>query len=231
MTDTNKLVEELFAAGAHLGHKTNRVYPKAKKYIYTIDNGVSIIDLVKTVEGLEKGLTFISNLATNNKVLLIVVTKRVSSAMAQELCKTNNIAYVTMKWPAGLLTNFDKIIKNAKKLKQMKEEKEKGEWNKFVKHEQVKMTKDMNRLERLYGGLVSLTKLPDALFVIDIKKEKNAVNEGSYMHVPVVAITDTNVNPDLVTYAIPANDDSLTSIEYLLKKIVEAYASNKSKVN
>lgn len=229
MTNIDTRIEEMFAAGAHLGHKTNRVHPKSYKNIYTVENGVSIIDLTITAAYLEKALAYIADLGKENKILLIIVTKRVSSAFTQELCQKNNIPYVTVKWPAGLLTNFDMIIKNAKKLKSMKEGRNNGEWSKFVKHEQVQMAKVVNRMERLYGGLVALTKKPDALFVVDIKKEKNSVKEAIDTKIPVIAITDTNSNPDLIQYPIPANDDSSTSIEYFVKAIVDAYSNSKLK--
>jgi len=119
-------------------------------------------------------------------------------------------------------------MKNVKKLVTMKEEKEKGEWNKFVKHEQIKLQKKLFKLEKFYGGIIALKKLPDALFVIDVKKEKNAVKEATEMNIPVIAITDTNVDPATVNYPIPANDDSASSIEYLVKEITEAYTKNKS---
>lgn len=225
--NTNSVIEDMFTAGAHLGHKTNRIHPKAKKNIYTIENGVSIIDLTKTAEKLELALSFIKELASLNKVMVVVITKRVSASTTAELCKQNNIPYVSVKWPAGLLTNFDMIIKNAKKLADMKKGRETGEWNKFVKHEQVRMTKEMNRLERLYGGLVSLTKKPDILFLVDIKKEKNAVKEAKETGIPVVAVVDTNSDPNLVKYAIPANDDSATSIDYFVKTVVDTYSQIK----
>lgn len=230
MSKTNTIIEEMFAVGAHLGHKTNRVHPKANKFIYTIENGVSIIDLTKTNERLDKALSFINNLSKEGKILLVVVTKRVSSLFTMELCKENNIPYVSVKWPAGLLTNFDMIIKNAKKLAAMKEARDNGEWTKYVKHEQTQMAKEINRLERLYGGLVSVTKKPDALFVVDIKKEKNAVKEAHDTGIPVIALTDTNSDPDLVQFPIPANDDSATSIEYFVKKVIEAYTQGKKTV-
>lgn len=229
MININTQVEELFKIGAHLGHKKNRVHPKAKKYIYTVESGVSVIDLTKTVELLEKALNFVTKLSKEQKTLLVVVTKRISSQFTKELCQKNMIPYVAVKWPAGLLTNFEMIMKNVKKLIHMKEEKEKGEWNKFVKHEQFKLAKILNRLERFYGGLTELTKLPDALFVIDIKKEKNSVLEAQSHKIPVMAVVDTNVNPDLITYPVPANDDSLPSIEYFVTKVVEAYVKGKLK--
>ncbi len=217
-------VEELFNIGAHLGHKTNRVHPKAKKYIYTIENGVSIIDLTKTADLLKNALEFVNKLGKEHKTMLVVVTKRVTSRFTEELCQKYNIPYITVKWPAGLLTNFDMIMKNVKKLISMKDDRGKGEWNKFVKHEQTKLTKELHRLERFYDGLVQLQKRPDALFVIDLKKEKNAVNEARTHHIPLIGITDTNVDPNLVDYPIPANDDAVPSIEYFLTQVIETYA-------
>lgn len=223
MTDINKKVEELFAAGSHLGHKKNKIHPKAKKYIYSLESGTSIIDLTKTVEFLEKAKKFASDLGNENKVMLVVVTKRIAASTTAKLCKENNIPYVTVKWPAGLITNFEMIIKNAKKLKKMKEDKENGEWNKFVKHEQIKLQKQINKLEKFYGGISNLEKLPDAVFVVDMKKEKNAVKEAKEKKIPVIAVADTNVNPDIVDFPIPGNDDAATSIQYFVKEIIESY--------
>jgi len=226
MTNNDKKIKELFDASAHLGHKSNKIHPKAKKYIYTMNQGTSIIDLNKTVTLLEKAKEFVSKLSKENKNLLVVMTKRVSTSFVNEICKKNSIPYITVKWPAGLLTNFETIAKNIKKLKKMNEEKESGAWDKFVKHEKMKLQKIINRLEKFYGGISALEKLPDALFVIDIKKEKNAVKEAREKKIPIVAVVDTNVNPDIVDYQIPGNDDSATSIEYFVKEIIKAYSNN-----
>lgn len=223
MTNTDKKVTELFEAGCHLGHKSNRVHPKAKKYIYSIENGVSVIDLTKTVPLLEEAVKFVESLKSEGKTILVVATKKISSATIAKLCRDAGVPFVTLKWPAGLLTNFDMIIKNVKKLEEMKKEKAEGGWEKFVKHEQVKLQKLMNKLEKFYGGILPLKKRPDALFIIDIKKEKNAVTEATAMNIPVVAVTDTNVNPDEVGYPVPGNDDSLTSIQYFANEILGSY--------
>lgn len=223
MTNNNVLINELFEAGSHLGHKTDRIHPRAKKYIYKIENGVSIIDLTKTEDLMQKATKFVEDVGKAKKVLLVVVTKKIASFVVKNLCQENNITYVTVKWPAGLLTNFSMIIKNVKKLIDMKESRDKGEWSKFVKHEQMQMHKEIIRLERFYGGLTNLKKLPDALFVVDMKKEKNAVKEARELKIPIIAIADTNVDPDTVDYPIPANDDLLTSIEYITNKIIKAY--------
>ncbi len=229
MTDIDTTIQELFDAGAHLGHKTERVHPKAKRYIYKVENGVSIIDLTQTAADLEKAIRFVSGQAAEGKTLLVVATKKIAASAIQELCQKNNIFYVTVKWPAGLLTNFDMIMKNVKKLVTMKEERDKGEWQKFVKHEQVELGRQLSRLEKFYGGLIGLAKLPDLLFVVDIKKEKNAVKEAGEKNIPVVAIIDTNANPDIINYPIPANDDSSTSIEYIAGKVINAYAKGRKK--
>ncbi|MBI3619526.1 30S ribosomal protein S2 [Candidatus Roizmanbacteria bacterium] len=225
-TQTDKLVHELFAAQAHLGHKPNRVHPRAKKYIYTIENGVSIIDLSQTAVLLQKAEEYAAALGKEQKKLLVVVTKKIAAAKAEEICKTNGLPYIVTKWPAGLLTNFETIKKNITKLNQMRIDKERGEWQKLVKHEQSGLNRELAKLERHYGGLSTLEKPPDALFVIDIKKEKNCVKEARTMQIPIVAIVDTNVDPTLVTYPVPANDDSLSSVEYLVQRIITSYKKN-----
>lgn len=217
------LIEELFNAQAHLGHKTNRVHPKAKQFIYRIENGVSIIDLTLTVNYLEEAKKYAEKLAQEGKTLVVVATKKIAAKEVEEECRKHNIHFITSKWPAGFLTNFETLLKNVKKLREMKAAKENGEWNKLVKHEQSELNKQLSKLERHYGGLINLDKLPDALFVIDVKKEKNAVKEANDMRIPTIAISDTNVSPDSVTYPIPANDDALPSIQYIVKEIISSY--------
>src|SRR3989338_7780564 len=228
MSDSQKEIKQLFDAKVHLGHKKSRVHPKAKRYIYTIDNGVSIIDLTKTLDLLEKALQFVQELAKQNKVLLMVVTKRIASGKIQELCQKHSIAHVSNKWPAGLISNFETISKNVKKLIQMNKDKEEDAWKKFVKHDRVNLEKQLTKLEKNYSGLIQMNKLPDAIFVVDIKKEKNAVNEARSKLIPIIAIADTNVDPELVDLPIPANEDSLSSIEYIVNQIVETYVKHKN---
>ena len=228
MVAAQKETKQPFDAKVHLGHKTSRVHPKAKRYIYTIDNGVSIIDLTKTLDLLEKALQFVQELAKQNKVLLMVVTKRIASGKIQELCQKHSIAHVSNKWPAGLISNFETISKNVKKLIQMNKDKEEDAWKKFVKHDRVNLEKQLTKLEKNYSGLIQMNKLPDAIFVVDIKKEKNAVNEARNKLIPIIAVADTNVDPELVDFPIPANDDSLSSIEYIVNQIVETYVKHKN---
>ena len=140
-----------------------------------------------------------------------------------KLCSESGIPYVSLKWPAGLLTNFEMINRNVKKLEEMRENRDAGEWKKLVKHEQVKLQKELTKLEKFYRGILPMKKIPDAIFVIDVKKEKNAVIEARAMKIPIVAVVDTNVDPALVDHPIPGNDDSLGSIEYFAKEIIGSY--------
>jgi small subunit ribosomal protein S2 len=224
ISDFEKKVEELFKLGAHLGHRKNRVHPKAKKYIYKIENQTSIIDLTQTVSLLEKAKEYVQKLKKDKKSILFVGTKRSAANIIKELGEKYGFYYITNKWPPGFLTNFEMFLKNnIKKMNKMREEKEKGEWQKFIKHEQVKLQKELNKVERVYQGVSTMEKLPDVLFIVDIKKEKNAITEAKKLNIPVIAIVDTNVNPDLFDYPIPANDDSAETVAYIIKEIVDSY--------
>jgi small subunit ribosomal protein S2 len=221
--------EELLAHGLHFGHKAQRVNPRAHKYIYKIENGISIIDLFKTAEELDRALEFVTNLGKEGKTLLFVATKKQARTVVNKLAKENNVHYLTNKWVGGFLTNFDEIRKNTKKLVTMKEDKESGVWAQFPKHERFKLEKQLQRIAKNYEGVATMDKLPDALFLVDIKHEANAVNEAKDKNIPSVAIVDTNSDPYLVKYPIPANDDALSSIEYIVTKIIEAYSKAKTK--
>ena len=224
MTDTSnieKKVEELFNLGAHLGHRKNRVHPKAKKIIYKIENQQSIIDLTKTVVLLEKAKKSFDELREKNKTILFVATKKNIASLIEKICKENNFFYLTNKWPPGFLTNFETFLKNnIQKMQKMREEKEKGDWEKFVKHEKGKLEKQLRKIEKIYTGVSSMEKLPDALFIVDIKREKNALIEAKKLNIPIIAIVDTNVNPNLVDYPIPANDDAAKVVEYIVGELV-----------
>ena len=227
MTKTSNLekkVETLFKLGAHLGHRKNKVHPKAKKFIYKIENQVSIIDLTQTVSLLEKAKEYVNQLKKQKKSILFVGTKRSAATIINDLGEKNNLYYLTTKWPPGFLTNFEMFLKNnIQKMNKMREEKEKGKWQKFVKHEQIKLEKELRKIERVYQGVAAMKKVPDALFIVDIKRENNALDEAKKLNIPVIAIVDTNVNPDLVDYPIPANDDSVETVTYIIKEIVDSY--------
>lgn len=217
-------VQDLFDAELHLGHKRNRLHPRARKYVYKMDNGISIIDLTQTVSQVENAVAFLRSLKAENKVILVVATKKVAAPVVAEYCKKNSIPFITAKWLPGLLTNFATLAKNIKKLNDLKTAEAQGEWSALAKHETIKLKKQIARLEKFYGGISTLTAHPDALFIIDSKKEHNAVDEAQKSSIPVVAITDTNTDPDSVTYPIVANDDSPKAIEYVVQQILGVLA-------
>jgi small subunit ribosomal protein S2 len=226
MTDQTHIqeAEALFKLGAHLGHKKNRLHPKSKKYLYSVIDGVSVIDLAQTVQQMNKAKNVLAEAGKEGKVVLVVATKKVASTYTSDLCKELGVAFITTKWMPGLLTNFDTLIKNVRKFTQMKEQQANGEWDQFVKHERMKMAKEMTRLEKLYGGLEKLTKKPDVLLIVDIKKEKNAVIEAKAYNIPVVAMVDTNSNPEEVGFPIIVNDDAPAVVEFVVNELVQTYA-------
>ncbi len=217
-----KEVETLFGLGAHLGHRKSKLHPKARKNVYQIINGTSVIDLTATVEQIETAKKFMKQAGTDGKKIMVVGTKKTAAPFVKEYCAANNVPFISTKWLPGLLTNFKTIMNNVKKLKDNKEEIASGQ-SSLVKHEITKMQKDTVKLERLYGGIAGLAERPDILFVIDTKKEKNAVKEAMYFKIPMVAIVDTNSDPECIQYPIVANDDAKEVVEYLVEQILGEY--------
>jgi small subunit ribosomal protein S2 len=225
-TESTNEIEQLFNLGAHLGHRKSRVHPKSYKYIYKVINGVSIIDLTKTVELLNKAKTFMEQQAKEGKSILVVATKKNIAAFTSEICTSHKIPYTTSKWLPGLLTNFDTIIENVKKMEEMKSNRDSGAWDQFVKHERTRMSKELYKLERFYRGLEGMRKRPDMIFIIDVRKEKNALKEAQTYKLPVVAIVDTNANPETVDYPIIMNDDAPEVVQHVLTDLLGIYAKN-----
>jgi len=218
--DVEKQVKEMFALGLHLGHKKSRVHPKARPFIHSFVNGTSIIDLSQTAKQLNLAVTYIKEQIANDKIPLVVATKKISAKIVTPMAIENKIPFIANKWMSGLLTNFDSVIKNVKTMLKLQEGQTNGDWSKFVKHEQFKLKKQLLRLKRFYGGIELLTRRPDFLIILDPKHEKNALREAKQLNIPVVAITDTNTDPNLIQYPVIANDDSVACIEYLLRKLL-----------
>lgn len=223
-------LEELLSAGSHFGHQVTRANPKARDFVYEAREGVQIIDLAKTKEGLDEAIQFIKNQAKLGKILLVVGTKRQARDIVKkqiENIKDKNILYVTEHWIGGILTNFSEVSKNIKKYHDLKDrlqsEEEKA---KFTKKEVGLWEKEKQRLESLYGGVTTMTKLPDLMYIIDSHLEDLAVKEGRSMGIPMVAIVDTNADPNLVDYPIPANDDAVGSIELITSFILGNWDEN-----
>lgn len=220
-------LKDLLEAGCHFGHKVEKWHPKAASFIYGAREGIHIIDLAKTRDGLQKAVEFIRNLGKEGKVVLFVATKRQSKGIVSEAAKRAGLPYLTNRWIGGFLTNWEEVKKNINKLNRMAKELAEGVWKKFPKHEQVKLEKDMHKLDAVYGGVKELSKLPDAVFVIDIKREISCLKETKRCIISTVAIIDTNADPNMVDYPIPANDDAVGSIQYIVDVLAEAYIEGK----
>ena len=221
-------LKDLLEAGCHFGHQVNRWHPKAKTFIYQSRGGIHIIDLVKTKQGVEKACEFIKSVAREGGIVLFVATKRQAKNIVKEEAKRVGVAYLTHRWVGGFFTNWDEVKKNITKVNSMRVDKEKGVWEQFPKHEQVKLGKELRKLEEFYGGVSHLTELPNAVFIVDIKREKSALAEATKREVPVVAMVDTNGDPTTVDYAIPANDDAVGSITCIATYIANAYLEGKA---
>ncbi len=214
--------KDLLAHGLHLGHKKNKVHPKANRYIHSYQNGTSIIDLFKTSELLDAALEEITRMAKDGKTILVVATKKIARQPVSSLCQEYGIPYMTNKWVPGFLTNFEEVSKNIKRMNAARVAQKDGSWDELPKHERTQLEKELNKTASVYAGVATLEKLPDAVFIVDIRKEANALKEALQSKIATFAIVDTNVNPEHVAFPIPANDDALTSIEYVTNAVVQA---------
>ena len=213
---------EMLKAGVHFGHQKSRWHPKMEQYIFGVRNGVHIIDLEKTQEQLEKALNYVKNLAAKGQVILFVGTKRQAREITKAAAISCEMPYLVERWIGGLLTNFDEVKRRLKKYHNLKEMFASGEIEKYTKKEQVTMKKQLEKLDKYLIGLTSLDKMPDALYIADMRTEKTALAEAERTEVPTVAVCDTNVNPEQVNYAIPANDDAVNSIKLIVEIVAEA---------
>ncbi|MFH1401712.1 MAG: 30S ribosomal protein S2 [Parcubacteria group bacterium] len=223
-------VEEMSRAGLHFGHRTFRINPKMKPYIFGVRNGVHIIDLEKTKEKLEEALKFIQNLIVENKTLLLVGTKVQAGDTVKEIAKECGLFYVSERWLGGTFTNFDTILKRLQSFKDLETNKAEGALEKYTKKERAKFDQKLKDFEIKFGGIKNMQKLPDAIFVLDMKKDALALKEARAKGVKIIAIAHTNVDPTLADYPVPANDDSASSLKYILEKTKEAILKVRSKV-
>jgi len=212
----------LVTSGAHFGHQTRRWNPKMGEYLYGAQDGVHVFDLIKTKERLDEALELLSNLKKEGKNILFVGTKRQVNEKVKEVAKETDSFFVTERWLGGTLTNFDQIRSTTRKLADMKKKLEAGEYKDRTKKERGVLQREIDRLERFFGGLSGMESLPDVLVVIDIKREFTAVAEANDKKIPVVAIVDTNVDPTKVDYPIPMNDDATKALSYVLELMKEA---------
>jgi len=215
-------MRQLLEAGMHFGHQTKRWNPKMKKYIFGERNGICIIDLQKTLVKFKKAYAFVRDVVAQGGKILFVGTKKQAQECVVNEAKRANMYYVAYRWLGGTLTNFDTIQKSISRLKELEKLSEAGGFDHLKKKERMSLEKEHFKLNRNLCGIRDMDSIPDALFVIDSRKEKIAVKEANKLNIPVVALVDTNCDPDLVDYVIPGNDDAIRAIKLTLEKIADA---------
>ncbi|NCF75144.1 MAG: 30S ribosomal protein S2 [Xanthomonadaceae bacterium] len=215
-------LSEMLKAGLHFGHSTSKWHPKMEPYIFTSRNGIHIINLEKTADCLEKALKFLRNLSSKGGVILFLGSKPQIKSILKQSALDAKMPYVADRWLGGTITNFAVIYKSIKKYILLKNQKEKQEWKKYKKKEQLNLEKELEKLEKKFGGIEMLKKIPDAIFIIDSKNEKIAIAEAKTKKIPIVALCDTNINPEGIDYVIPGNDDSIKGVQMILDFVVSA---------
>lgn len=216
-------MQDLLEAGVHFGHQVRRWNPKMKPFIFGAREGVHIIDLAQTVEKLTEACEFAKKIGLEGKTILFLTSKNQAKIIIAEEAKKCQAYYITERWIGGLLTNWEVAGKNIKKLTELKAKKEAGEFKERTKKENLLIDREIAKLERFYGGVEGMEKLPDALFVIDVKREENACREAKKKEIPLIAICDTNANLSLIAYPIPGNDDATRAIKIIVSAIASAY--------
>jgi len=220
--------EEMARAGLQFGHKSSKIHPKMMPYLSGVRNTVHIIDLEKTKEKLEEVLKFIRELISENKILLLVGTKIQIKELVKNTALELNLPYVNERWIGGTFTNFGAVRKRIEYCKELERKKREGELEKYTKKERAKFDEELNDLETKFGGIKNLERLPDAIFVSEMKKDILAVKEAKMKGIKVIGVSDTNIDPTLADYPIPANDDANSSIKYILEKVKEVILKAKS---
>lgn len=212
-------IEEMLKAGLHFGHQASKWHPKMEPYIFGTRSGLHIINLEKTEESFKKVEEVINKTIANGGKVLFLGTKAQAKDVIESEAKRANSPYVKNRWVGGLLTNFRTVIKQTKKLKDLVKKRDTGELNKYTKKEQITFAKEIERLDDMVGGVQEITREPELIFITDIKTEKTGLLEAKKKGIPIIAICDTNVNPELVDYVIPANDDAKKGVELIVKTI------------
>jgi len=226
MTDTNKktivseeLAKEMFKAGVQFGHKKSNRHPKMEPYIYGIKNNIQIIDLEKTMKGLQDALNFIEEIISKGGKILFVGIRPQCNVLIKESAEKCNMPYVALRWIGGLLTNFRTIRKRIDYFINLEKNKEEGELKKYTKKEQKHIEKEIEKLKKNFGGLRSMDKLPDAIFVLGVKEHMTAIREAKKKKIPVISLVDTDSNPTMIDYIIPSNDEAVSALEFMLNQV------------
>jgi small subunit ribosomal protein S2 len=220
-------MKQLLEAGAHFGHRTRRWNPKMQPYIFTARKGIHIIDLQKTLKSIDEAYDFLKNSVMEKKRVLFVGTKKQAQQIVADEARRSGEFFVNNRWLGGLLTNFKTIKSRIDKLEQLTEYVESEEFSKLPKKEQATIRRNLEKLEKNLGGLRGMKKIPDILFIIDPKKEEIAVKEANLLKIPIIATVDTNCDPDVIDYVIPANDDAIRTIMLIVSKMADAIIEGK----
>jgi small subunit ribosomal protein S2 len=215
-------MKQLLEAGVHFGHQTRRWNPKMKRYIFTERNGIYIIDLQKTVKKVEEAYNVMKSIAADGGNILFVGTKKQAQDAIKEEAIRSGMFFVNQRWLGGTLTNFQTIQKRIKRLKDIERMSEDGTFEVLPKKEVVQLNKELERLEKFLGGIKDMKGVPDALFVVDPRKERIAVAEARKLNIPIIGIVDTNCDPDEIDHVIPANDDAIRAVKLLTAKMADA---------
>ena len=220
--------EEMQTAGLHFGHRVSRLHPKMKPYVSGIKNNVHIIDLEKTEKEFQKALAFISKLISEGKTILFVGTKIQIKQFVKSNAEASNMPYVIERWLGGTFTNFETIVKRVQYFKELENKKATGELEKYTKKERSLFDKELEILRKKFEGVKNMSKLPDAVLILDVKKDITCAKEAKRKGIKIVGVVDTNVDPVLADYPIPANDDAISSVKYILEKISETIQTVKT---
>ncbi len=224
-------MKQLLEAGVHFGHQTRRWNPKMAPYIFTERNGIYIIDLQKTVKMIEEAYMFVRDVVASGETVLFVGTKKQAGDSIREEAERAGIHYVNARWLGGMMTNFKTIRRRIERLNQLRTMEVDGTFDRLPKKEVIKLNLEIDKLEKFLGGIKEMKKLPGALFVVDPHKEKIAVAEAKKLGIPVVAIVDTNCDPDEVDYVIPGNDDAIRAVKLIAQTMANAIIEGKQGVD
>lgn len=220
-------LRELLEAGAHFGHQARKWHPKMAKWIYTEKDGVHIFDLEKTAKQLQIAYNFAFDLGRKGKTLVIVGTKKQAKEVIKEAAKDKHVMTITSRWLGGLLTNWEQVHKSLVRMLDIEKGLKEGKFDKYTKLERVLLDKERGRQERFFGGISELKGRPDAIFIVDPGREKVAVLEASKVGVPIMALIDSNSNPDLIDIPVPANDDAFRSVKYIVDAVIAGYEAGR----
>jgi len=220
-------LEAMLEAGCHFGHQAKRWNPKMESYLWKVRKGIHIFDLIKTKKKLQEACKAVQELVSNGGTIIFLGTKRQAKEIIRQEAKKAGVFYIISRWLGGTITNWKQIKKSLEKMIEMQKKKEKGEYEKYTKKENVLIEREINRLNRFFEGLVGLKDIPTAIFVVDVNREIAAVKEANMRNIKVFAITDSNADPELVDYAIPANDDAVQSIKLIVSAFADAVAKAK----